>query len=164
MPDAVTLRPADADDVERLRALAGRPEIAGSLSPDTAERLAEALATPPEDGELLVIEHDGLPVGAVRWVCVNRRSRIADVRALMLDPSAQGRGVSARALRQLIARLLGEAKVHRLEAEVYGFNRAAARTFQRAGFTREGTRRRAYDRHGEWQDGIRFGLIAEDIH
>jgi RimJ/RimL family protein N-acetyltransferase len=160
---AVALRPAGAADRERVIALARHPAVAASLATDTAERLADAFDPPADDGELLVIEHDGAFAGAVRWVLVNRRSRIADVRALMLEPPARGRGLATAALRQLAARLLTERGLHRLEAEVYGFNHTALRTFGRAGFTREGTRRRAYDRHGQWQDGIRFGLLAEEL-
>jgi RimJ/RimL family protein N-acetyltransferase len=164
MPGAVTLRPAGVADTERIAALARRPELAASLATDTADRLADALDVPPDDGQLLVIEHDGRAVGAVRWVLVNRRSRIADIRALMLEPSSQRRGLATAALRELTEQLLAERGLHRLEAEVYGFNHPAARTFERAGFIREGVCRRAYDRHGDWQDGIRFGLIAEDMH
>ena len=163
MSDTLTLRPARRAELERLTELARRPEVAASLSTDTADRLGEALDASPDDGELLVIEDDGALIGAVRWVLVNRRSRIADVRALMLGPEARGRGLASAALRTLIERLLDTRGLHRLEAEVYGFNYAALRAFERAGFTREGVRRRAYDRHGDWQDGIRFGLVADDI-
>jgi hypothetical protein len=38
----------------------------------------------------------------------------------------------------------------------------ALRTFDAAGFTRECVRRRAYDRHGAWQAGVRFGLLTDD--
>jgi RimJ/RimL family protein N-acetyltransferase len=122
-----------------------------------------AAALGEEGGELLAIEHDGALVGAVRWVLVNRRSRIADVRTLMLDPSARGKGVATAAVRELAARLFAARGLHRLEAEVYGFNVPARRVFERAGFVHEGVRRSAYDRAGDWQDGVRFGLLDEDF-
>jgi hypothetical protein len=31
------------------------------------------------------------------------------------------------------------------------------------GFVREGVRRKAYWRHGKWEDGVHFGLVAEDL-
>jgi RimJ/RimL family protein N-acetyltransferase len=31
------------------------------------------------------------------------------------------------------------------------------------GFVREGVKRKAYLRHGEWVDGIMFGLLKEDL-
>jgi RimJ/RimL family protein N-acetyltransferase len=66
------------------------------------------------------------------------------------------------ALRLLVADLLGPLGFHRVEAETYGFNEAGARAFVAAGFTREGVRRRAWWRHDAWQDGVLFGLLAED--
>jgi RimJ/RimL family protein N-acetyltransferase len=28
---------------------------------------------------------------------------------------------------------------------------------------REGVRRKAYDRHGEWVDGVLYGILREDV-
>jgi RimJ/RimL family protein N-acetyltransferase len=92
---------------------------------------------------------------------VNRRSRIAAVSTLVVDPAARGRGLGAAILRA-VARDAFARGVHRVEGEVYGFNAPALRAFATAGFVREGVRRRAYDRHGEWQDGVCFGRLADD--
>ena len=34
---------------------------------------------------------------------------------------------------------------------------------ERIGYVREGVRRRAYERDGGWVDGVRFGLLREDL-
>ena len=154
------LRPATPEDLAELTALARREDVARTLATDAPETLAEALAD--ESGELLVIEDGGEVVGAVRWVLVNRRSRIADIRTLMLAPAARGRGVATDAIRELIDHLFRDRWLHRLEAEVYGFNRSGQRVFERAGFVREGVRRRAYDREDGWQDGVRYGLLSDE--
>jgi RimJ/RimL family protein N-acetyltransferase len=156
----LVLRPATHADLEPLVALAKRPEIARTLAWDAAEGLAAALDG--DTGELLVIEDAGEPVGGVRWTVTNRRSRIAEIRTLMLDPATHGRGLAAATVRELVERLFGRHGMHRIEAEVMGINDSARRVFERAGFVHEGTRRRAYDRHGAWQDGIRYGLLPED--
>lgn len=150
------LRPATEADREALIALAQHPEIAATLATTAAATLRE------DAGELLAIEHEGALAGGVRWVLTNRRSRIADVRTLMVDPALSGRGLATRAVRELAALLFDTHDVHRIEAEVYGFNAAARRVFERAGFVHEGVRRAAYDRHGAWQDGVRFGLLASE--
>jgi RimJ/RimL family protein N-acetyltransferase len=80
----------------------------------------------------------------------------------MLDPALQGRGLAVRTVRDLCARLFDVHGVHRVEAEVMGINEAARRVFERAGFVLEGVRRRAYDRHGAWQDGVRYGLLVDE--
>jgi RimJ/RimL family protein N-acetyltransferase len=146
--------------VDALTALARRPEIARTLAWDAAETLSAALVA--DAGELLVIEHESAFAGGVRWQVVNRRSRIVEIRTLMLDPSLQGRGLAAGIVRSLCDRLFDVHGMHRIEAEVMGINDAARAVFERAGFVLEGVRRQAYDRHGTWQDGVRYGLLIDE--
>jgi RimJ/RimL family protein N-acetyltransferase len=151
----VTLRPAGAGD-----SLAASDAVAPFVSWTAAQDLAPALEDPAQD--LLVVEADGAFAGGARLVVRNRRSRISEVRSLMVTPTARGRGLGVATLRVLADLAFGERGVHRLEGEVLGSNVAAARTFEAAGFVREGVRRRAYDRGGTWQDGLLYGLLAEE--
>ena len=158
MPDEILLRPGRGADLGWVLALARDESVAASLATTAADGLAEAL----DAGELWIAESPaGEPVGVVRVATVNRRSRIAAVRTLMVHPGARGRRLGVAILRA-VARDAFARGVHRLEGEVYGFNEPALRTFDAAGYSREGVRRRAYDRHGRWQDGIQFGLLADD--
>ena len=59
--------------------------------------------------------------------------------------------------------LIDELGFHRLQMEIYGFNERAMRHAERAGFVREGVRRKAYWRNDEWVDGVLYGLVVEDI-
>lgn len=152
---------ATSSDLDALVALARAPEVSGTLSTTAADGLADALTDGA--GELLVVEVDQAFAGGVRWALVNARSRIADVQTLMLDPAFRGRGIATEVVRELCFRLIYERDIHRVEAEVYGFNAAARAVFERVGFTLEGLRRSAYDRHGAWQDGVRYGLLAEEL-
>ena len=158
MAEDLVLRRAVEADLPWARELVGHEDVAASLSTVAADGLADALAA----GELwIALTAAGHRVGAVRVATVNRRSRIASIQTLMVDPAARGRGQGVAILRA-VARDAFARGLHRLEGEVYGFNEPALRTFEAAGFTREGVRRRAYDRHGAWQDGVRFGLLADD--
>jgi RimJ/RimL family protein N-acetyltransferase len=157
--DQVVLRPAAAEDVPWLLELAGGYEVEPFLAPGAVQGLADSVAA----GEAFVAEtSDGRAVGAVRAMVVNERSRIGALRSLMIDPAARGRGLGVAVVRAVTARLFEEADVHRVEAEVYGFNAGGLKVFELAGFRREGTRRRAYWRHDGWQDGVTFGLLADE--
>jgi putative acetyltransferase len=165
---SVALRPAAVDDAPFVAALVSHPDVAPFLAAVRAATVEEvraeierALAEPDACG-VLVIEADGRPVGTVAWERVNRRSRIVSVGGLAVDPGAHRSGVASGALHELVPYLLGEKGFHRVQLEVYGFNERAAALFERAGFTREGVRRKAYLRGGEWVDGILFGLVEED--
>jgi catechol 2,3-dioxygenase-like lactoylglutathione lyase family enzyme len=82
---------------------------------------------------------------------------------IALLPEARGRGLGAEALLQACRLLVDMVDAHRLQLEAYGFNHAAHRTFERAGFRREGTRRRAYWARDAWQDGVIYGILAEEL-
>jgi RimJ/RimL family protein N-acetyltransferase len=81
----------------------------------------------------------------------------------MVDPAFRGRGLAEQASRLLSLHLIHELRYHRVQLEVYGFNERAQQLFERAGFVREGVRRKAYWRHGAWTDGILYGLVEEDL-
>ena len=153
------LRPASDDDVPWLEALATSPGVEPTLGLGSEAALAPA--TRSDHQEALVIEHPpGTRVGGVRVYERHRPSAIVAIQGLMVDPAVRGRGVGAAAIRALAHRVLVEQARHRAEAEVYAFNAAGLRTFEAAGFGREGRRRSAYWRHGEWQDTVLFARLA----
>ena len=163
----IRLRAATEDDAAYLAALAVHPDVAPFVSTaataDIDELEAEIAAGDPAVGEHVVFELEGhARAGAAHWERVNRRSRIAAISRLVIDPRLHGRGLGAIAVRTLADELLGRRGFHRVQIEAYSFNEAALKTFERAGFTREGVRRRAYWRHGEWHDGILYGRLADD--
>jgi RimJ/RimL family protein N-acetyltransferase len=158
MSQDLQLRAATDADLDWVGALVRHPSVAPSLSTTAADGLPDAVAA----GELWIAETPaGGRVGAVRVTTANRRSRIASVETLVVHPEARGRRLGVAILRA-VTRWAFARGVHRLEGEVYGFNEPALRTFEAAGFTREGIRRRAYDRHGAWQDGVCFGLLSDE--
>jgi len=117
----------------------------------------------PEQYGVFVIEADGERAGTMSFEVSNRRSRIANLGGLAVHPAFRGRRVADEAARLFQRHLIEDLGYHRLQLEIYGFNERAIRHAERAGFVREGTRRKAYDRHGEWVDGVLFGLVAEDL-
>jgi RimJ/RimL family protein N-acetyltransferase len=119
-------------------------------------------AEPQEFGRF-VIEVDGQPAGLMGFQVANRRSRIADLGSLAVHPSFRGRRLADDAARLFQRHLLDELGYHRLQLEIYGFNERAIAHAERAGFVREGVRRKAYWRNGEWADGVVYGLVREDL-
>jgi RimJ/RimL family protein N-acetyltransferase len=119
-------------------------------------------AEPQEFGRF-VIEVDGQPAGLMGFQVANRRSRIADLGSLAVHPSFRGRRVADEAAQLFQRHLLDDLGYHRLQLEIYGFNERALAHAERAGFIREGVRRKAYWRNEEWVDGVIYGLVREDL-
>jgi RimJ/RimL family protein N-acetyltransferase len=166
---SVSIRRARADDVEFLVELFTHEDVEPFLAavrPKDPQSVADEIAR--SDGEpdafgLFVVEVDGRRAGSMRFTRANRRSRIADLGGLAVHPDFRGRKVADEAARQFQRHLLDELGFHRVQMEIYGFNERAMAHAERAGFTREGVRRKAYWRNEEWVDGVLYGLIAEDV-
>jgi RimJ/RimL family protein N-acetyltransferase len=165
----VELRPAGAGDLGFLSELARDPLVEPYLAPGAGEteRLEALLergeAEGPPSGLFLITSEDEEPLGGLALVLYSERSRVCNLMTLMVSPAARGRGVASAALQLACRYALVEHGFHRLQAETYGDNLAAQRLFERAGFVREGARRRAYWRREQWLDGVMFGILAEEL-
>jgi RimJ/RimL family protein N-acetyltransferase len=162
------LRRATADDVEFLAGLATHGEVAPFLavvsahSPEEFREELERGEKEPEWYGRFVIEVDGERAGALAFSVANRRSRIANLYGLMIHPEFRGRGLADAAARVFSRHLILDLDFHRLELECYGFNERAIRHAERI-YVREGVKRKAYWRDGDWVDGVTFSLIREDL-
>lgn len=164
-----TIRRATVDDVEWLVALYSDEDIDPFLGPRQARdrdalraEVEESLADPHAHG-MMVIEVDGERAGAMAYRQTNEANRIGHLGGLAVHPDFRGRRVADDAARQLQRYLLVELDYHRIEMTVYGFNERSLIHAERAGSIREGVKRKAYLRHGEWQDAVQFGLVREDL-
>ena len=166
---SVPIRRARSDDVDFLAELVTHEDVEPFLAAIRAkgrdeilEEIARSEADPEAFG-VFVIEVDGGPAGTMRFERANKRSRIADLGGLAVHPSSRGGKVSDAAARLFQRHLIDDLGFHRLQLEIYGFNERAMRHAERSGFVREGVRRKAYWRNGEWVDGVLYGLVAEDV-
>jgi RimJ/RimL family protein N-acetyltransferase len=165
----VSIRRAELSDLDFLVELFSHEEIDPFLAavrvrdPDGIRAEIERSLSEPEAFGRFVIEVDGERAGAMGFEVANRRSRIANLGGLAVHPDFRGRRVADEAAHQFQRHLLFDLGYHRLQMEIYGFNERAHAHAERAGWVREGVRRKAYERHGEWVDSVLYGLVREDV-
>ena len=166
---SVAIRRAELSDLDFLVELFSHDEIEPFLAAIRVRdrdgiraEIERSLAEPGDFGRF-VIEVEGERAGAMGFDVANRRSRIANLGGLAVHPDFRGRRVADEAARQFQRHLLFDLGYHRLQMEIYGFNERAQTHAKRAGWVREGVRRMAYDRHGEWVDGVLYGIVREDL-
>ena len=165
----VEIRRAAADDVEFLVELLNgeetEPFLGGGRAFDRDGIAAEVERSEhePERFGRFVVLVDGERAGVMGFEERSERNRIAHLGGLAVHPAFRGRGVADEAARILQRYLFDELGFHRLELACYGFNERAIRHSERVGFVREGVKRKAYLRHGEWQDAVLFALLREDL-
>jgi RimJ/RimL family protein N-acetyltransferase len=156
----VALRRAEPDDadfvVELLADEQTRPFLGGRAPSTRDEVLADLERT-------VVFEHEGERIGIAAFHVADERNGIVEAGRFALEPRFRGRGLGDEAARALQRHLLLELGFHRIELRVYGFNERAIAHAERVGYVREGVKRKAYHRHGEWQDAVLFSLLREDL-
>ena len=165
----VGIRRAEPPDAAFLLELLADDDVRQFLGPRTAttgdevlEEIERSLADPESFGRF-VIELDGEPAGMLGFHVANERSRIARLERLAVHPRFRGRRLSDDAVRLFQRLLLEELGYHRLELEIYAFNERACAHAERAGFVREGRKRKAYLKDGEWVDSVLYALLPEDL-
>lgn len=166
---SVSIRRARADDVDFLVELVTHEDVEPFLAAVRAKERTEVLdeiarsEADPDAFGLFVIEVDGERAGTMRFSRANQRSRIADLGGLAVHPDFRGRRVGDEAARLFQRQLFEDLRYHRLQLEIYAFNERAIAHAERAGFVREGVRRKAYWRNEQWVDGVLYGLVLEDV-
>jgi RimJ/RimL family protein N-acetyltransferase len=166
---SVTVRRAEPEDADFLLELLTHEDVdpyMAVIRPRDRESILaeiERSQSEPQEYGRFVIEVEGERAGVMGFEVANRRSRIANLGSLAVHPSFRGRHLADEAARLFQRHLIFDLGYHRLQLEIYGFNERAQRHAERAGFVHEGVRRKAYDRHGEWVDGVIYGLVREDV-
>jgi RimJ/RimL family protein N-acetyltransferase len=165
----VAIRRATAADVDWLVELLNgeetEPYLSGARAFDREAIVAEVERSDREPDRFgrLIVEVDGQRAGVMGFEERSAAHRIARLGGLAIHPDFRGRHAADDAAHQLQRYLLEDLGYHRLELSCYGFNERAIRHAERVGFVREGVQRRAYLRHGEWQDAVVFSLLQEDL-
>lgn len=105
-------------------------------------------------------------VGHAELGNVDRSSDSAKLMRILVGPQElRGRGLGEAVVRELVRVGFAELGLHRLELNVFDFNRGAIRCYERVGFRREGTLREARrnphppGREPEYWDVCVMGLL-----
>jgi RimJ/RimL family protein N-acetyltransferase len=165
----IEVRRARRDDADFLLELITdedtRPFLggrAGETHDDVIAEIDRSDADPDAFG-WFVIEAGGESAGCVAFHRVNERNRIVEAGRFAIHPSFRGRRIGIEAARAFQRHLLVDLDFHRVELQIYGFNERALAHAEACGYVREGVKRRAYLKNGEWQDAVLFSLLQEEL-
>ena len=144
----VTLVALDPVHLARTRAWANDPQIMRLMNRErpVSEPAHEAWfesIRERDDCAFFAIEtvEPAAHVGNVWLWAIERRHRKAELRIVIGEPSARGKGVGTEAIDLLCRYGFERLDLHRIYAHVLAINPSARRAFERAGFHLEGTLR-----------------------
>lgn len=160
----VVLRPARADDRDRLRAILAEPSVARWWGPGSPDDAVDGWLGPDPDTVVFAIEFDDAVVGSIQFTEEpDPDYRHANV-DLFLDSAHQGRGLGGDAIRTVARHLFDDRGHHRLTIDPSAANERAIRAYERVGFRPVG-RMRAYERgrDGTFHDGLLLDLLRDEL-
>ena len=109
-----------------------------------------------------VIEADGVPVGTIGLLSIDRKNSKAEYYIAMGETAYKGKGVAKEASRLILAYGFEELGLNRIYLFTEVDNIAAQKLFERVGFKREGILKQDVYSHGAFADRIAYGILKED--
>lgn len=144
-----TVRPATADDVERLVAWHADPEVARYWDGETFTSDEMRRRLERDDVDSWIVEADGEGVGYMQsWWQDEREPRRGGI-DMFVVPRARGRGLGPDAAQALARSLLASGWAE-VTVDPYVWNEAAVRAWRRAGFVEVSRRPPDSDHTAEW--------------
>jgi len=159
------LRPWRRDDVAALVRHANHREVwlnTGGLpfpyEASHAEAFLAHLAANPQETHLAIVGDDE-PVGAVGIYRRKGLEQFTGELGYWVGPRCWGRGYATEAARALVEHAFATTELVRIEARVFSRNPASCRVVEKAGFMREGVKRKAAFKGGELLDEFLYARL-----
>jgi RimJ/RimL family protein N-acetyltransferase len=172
--ERLTIRPATLDDadatwqIRRIESV-GRWMTAASGDADDFRR---KFAEPERLSRTLLMELDGVVIGDLylavgdAWAQAEVADRARGVQAeigWVLAPDHEGHGYATEAVRELIRICFEDLRLRRVFAQCFADNEPSWRLMERVGMRREEHAvRESLHRSGEWLDGLRYAVLADE--
>ena len=164
----VRLRAPEESDADALNHLFGDPDVLAGITfafPQSKAGYVEFIrsARGSESQIVFTIETlEGEPLGTCDIRAIEARARTAEV-GLWIAKHRWGKGYGTDAMRVMCRYGFRVLNLQRIGLLVYETNPAAIRSYEKVGFRREGTLRRAQYLGGRYIDVLVMGLLAEEL-
>lgn len=139
--------------------------LTGTRTSFTREQVGAHLAGLPgaEDrADFAITGPDGAYLGEVVLNELEEDDRSMNYRIALVGPSLRGHGFGTEAGRAVVAWAFDVVGLHRISLEVYAFNPAAQRSYEKIGFVVEGRAREVLRYGDEWIDAVTMSMLETD--
>ena len=168
----VRLRAFDSSDLMKCQDYANDYEVMRGASgailyPSTVDDAARAMNgnTSYSAGEYqfaLETREEKKFIGQCGFVKINWKNRTGELAILIGERDFRGRGYGADAIETLCRFGFQELNLRKIKANVFDFNRAAVRCYEKCGFEREGILKQEIYREGAYHDVIQMALFRPE--
>lgn len=139
--------------------------LTGTRDSFTHERVLSHLARLPgadDRADFAILDADGAYLGEVVLNELDDDNLAMNYRIALVGRAARGRGIGTEAGRAVVAWGFDEVGLHRIGLDVFSFNPAAQRSYEKIGFHVEGIARHTMLWDGEWIDSVLMSMLVSD--
>ncbi|MCK6485395.1 MAG: GNAT family N-acetyltransferase [Phycisphaerae bacterium] len=111
----------------------------------------------------IVLKENDRHIGMAGLHQIHPVARHATFGILIGEKDCRGRGLGTEATRMTVAYAFDTLNLHRVQLDVYAFNVAGIRSYEKTGFVREGLLREHHFADGRYHDVLRYGLLAREF-
>ncbi|SDG72075.1 GNAT family N-acetyltransferase [Microbacterium pygmaeum] len=157
--------PEHIDDVMVALADGDAMRLTGTRGSFTREQVLAHLhriAKADDRADFAILDEAENYIGEVVLNELDEDNLAVNYRIALSGTSTRGRGYGTEAGRAAVEWAFGTAGVHRISLDVYSFNPAAQRSYEKIGFRVEGRARHTLFWDGEWVDSILMAMLATD--
>lgn len=168
--ELVRLREYNKDDTEKALAFINDPEIKYYLTPGVPFPLTlndeatfvEKQSAFNETYNFAIETLDGEYIGGCGLNDIDWKNRVTVVGIFIGNKEYWGKGYGTDAMDVLINFIFKEMNLNRIMLNVYSYNQRAIKSYEKAGFVKEGVLRQALYKNGAYHDEVVMGLLKEE--
>lgn len=101
-------------------------------------------------------------IGSCQLHSISEIHRSSELQIRLGDASERGKGLGTEAVKLLLSFAFNDLNLHRVYLHVFNTNTAAIRSYEKAGFVREGVLRQAAHINGDYLDVFVMGILREE--
>ncbi len=158
----VNLRIIGHEDIPLIVEWANDPDFGGEFEPIEQVNHREILkwldGLSADEKWFFIEKKDDSKIGQIMYAPVGRHFVIG----YRMLPAERNKGYCTEAIKIIVDYLFLTRDIVRIQAETNPQNLASQKVLEKAGFTKEGVKRKSVFIRGQWQDGVLYSILRED--
>lgn len=164
------LREIERRDIPIINKWRNDPELISSLGapfryigPEVDEAWFDSyLNNRRQNVRCAIIDDNDKVLGVVYLTNIDHLHRSAEFSVMVGEVDCRGKGIGSFAVKEMLDHAFFNLNLNRIELSVLTNNAAAVRLYEKHGFVREGIKRQARFKNGEYNDIYIYAILRED--
>lgn len=159
--DKVRVRPLESDDLGWFTEWNNDVEYTGPYEPvevSSRHSLEKWFNDESRNSWWVIMNSDLTPMGQI----ITGPDGESQFIGYIMHPDYRGKGYCTEAVQIIVDYLFLSKKIMRVQAEANPENKSSIRVLEKAGFTYEGTKRKANFMHGRYNDAAMYSILRDE--